>query len=379
MFIQIDYANYINKGAELMLYAIMDQLESEIKDVEFVLGNSWYSRKDLGNSDLYKKLDLKLFGYSIDRFLHGKYRKFAEKRGLVRTNEIKVVLNAAGYYYRDGSLGFFESEKKEINYYQNLKRNKSKVILMPQAFGPLETKESQRMLRNVFQYVDLAFARDEISYKALIKTLDSDKKVKLAPDFTNIYKPKRVGDNLKNEILNLKKYAVIVPNFNMLKKISEAEYLELLTKIANYLLTNNTKIIVLNHEREGDRPLINKISQILGNKIIIKDFLNADEVKYIISNSYLTITSRFHGYVSGLSSCVPTLCTSWSHKYEELSKNYHLEDSVLDPQNFDNSIRTIAKYLENHQTISQKLAICSEIEKKKTREMWQEVKKVILS
>lgn len=379
MFIQIDYANYINKGAELMLNSITDYLTNEINDAEFVFGNSWYSRKDLATSGMYKRLNLELFGYPIDKFLHGKYRKFAEKRGLVRTSEVSVVLNAAGYYYHDGSLGIFNSVKKEINYFRNLKRNKSKVILMPQAFGPLKKSDTQKMIRGVFEYVDIAFARDKLSYDSLLQCLQSDNKIRLAPDFTNIYVPKNIKIEFQQNIKNIGKYVVVVPNFNMISVLTEVGYEKFLTDVVNLLLLQNIKVVILNHESGGDRPLIRKLEKLFANRVIFMDNLSADEVKTTIINSYLTITSRFHGYVSALSSAVPALCTSWSHKYEELSRDYHVENSVLDPKNMKNAVDVINFYLneKNNSEARNKLKEFALYEKQKTYKMWQEILEII--
>ena len=53
------------------------------------------------------------------------------------------------------------------------------------------------------------------------------------------------------------------------------------------------------------------------------------EIKSVIAKSYLCISSRFHGAASALGSAVPCLATGWSHKYEEIFKDYGLDASYL--------------------------------------------------
>ncbi len=376
MFIQIDFANYINKGAELMLYSVTDYLEKNLDNPQFVLGNSWYSREDLGNSGLYKRLGLELFGYPIDKFLPKKIRKFAERRGLVRTSEVKIVLNAAGYYFRDGSFGISRCAKKEVHYYKNLKRNKSKVILLPQAFGPLKTKEAQQMVSAVFEYVDLAFARDAESYKSLVECLGSDKKVRLAPDFTNLYKVENMSYKAKKIMADVTgDYAVVIPNFNMFSVSDKEKYLNFLSETVNNVLASGKKVVVLNHERDGDKPIIDWLADNFKDRVVIADNLDANDVKYIISKSYLTMTSRFHGLVSALSSGVPALCTSWSHKYEELLADYHFKDAILNPGDMVASMEKVNFYLrdDNNSEARKNLLLNSEIQQARSKKMWLEV------
>lgn len=102
------------------------------------------------------------------------------------------------------------------------------------------------------------------------------------------------------------------------------------------------------------------------------------EVKSVIGASNLLITSRYHGLVSGLNQRIPSLCTSWNHKYDELIYEYNVQDSLLDTTNeiqfmstLNNALAYPEKYRPSIQTIDQL--------KTKSISMWNEVLEVISS
>ena len=78
-------------------------------------------------------------------------------------------------------------------------------------------------------------------------------------------------------------------------------YLDFLLKISEGVLKRDEKILLLNHEDEGDQKLIESIAQKLGknDNIITLNNLEALTVKSVIGHCKLLISSRYHGAVSG--------------------------------------------------------------------------------
>ena len=101
--------------------------------------------------------------------------------------------------------------------------------------------------------------------------------------------------------------------------------------------------------------------------------LNALEIKGLIANSYLCISSRFHGVVSALNSGVPCLSTSWSHKYQELYKDYNQHDCILSVENLETDIKRIKHLIEpnNNKAIRMILNKYAKQNISKTQEMWK--------
>ena len=113
----------------------------------------------------------------------------------------------------------------------------------------------------------------------------------------------------------------------------------------------------------------------LSESVEVVSRINALEVKGLISTSYLVISSRFHGVASSLNSGVPCLSTSWSHKYEELYKDYELENSVLDLKNMNSVIDSLNYHLDDNNNRQIRKHLFSKIShiNEMSRRMWNKI------
>ena len=75
--------------------------------------------------------------------------------------------------------------------------------------------------------------------------------------------------------------------------------------------------------------------------------LSGIDCKAVIARAKLVVSSRFHGVVSGLVEGVPTLSTSWSHKYDELLKEHGRPGNALDVLDVDGSVAKACDALEH--------------------------------
>ena len=121
------------------------------------------------------------------------------------------------------------------------------------------------------------------------------------------------------------------------------EYMRFWQDVIEVALKNGRKTFVLNHEGRGDAKICNEISRRFDVPLV--SGLNAIGTKGVISESYLVISSRFHGVASALSSHVPCLATSWSHNYELLFNDYNQSDCILNISSTDKNMERITKLL----------------------------------
>ncbi|MGJ5642469.1 polysaccharide pyruvyl transferase family protein [Formosa sp. S-31] len=345
MNVLIDNAGFVNKGAELMLFAVKAKIKNSYPNTKFVIREriASISLEQIKQEGFYvlKNLDSGKYKMIPDRFTHF--------LGLIRPSNIDLVLDAGGFQFSDLWENRY-AEKGNTNdvireYYRKLKSKGAKIVFLPQAFGPFNEKLSRERIEIIHEYADLMYARDNTSLKYLTDIVGVSSKIKLASDFTNLYKPSVPLVNL----LPQGEYIGIIPNQKMITHTDSSvsnNYFDFLLKLCNKLVENGEKIVLLNHEGKGDFEIIKKLNSKLPEKVITLTDLNAAEVKAVISRFKLLVSSRFHGVVSGLSQGIPTFCTGWSHKYEELLNDYQVKNNYLPINSFSESFAKLSSVLE---------------------------------
>ncbi|RXJ87170.1 polysaccharide pyruvyl transferase family protein [Arcobacter sp. CECT 8985] len=374
MLIEIQNVGFVNKGAELMLYAILQEIKSKYPYAEFVMTpnlniSPFKKRASLG---IYQKVTYEKMGIDIgDIFISFISKKRREMYGLVRTKDVDVVLDAAGFAH--GDQWGVKNTKKLFNYSKKLKKNNKKLILLPQAFGPFSNNEIKENMKNLIKNCDLVFAREEVSFNYL-KNIDANSNnIYNMPDFTNLVKATSVDFNFENNDF------CIIPNYKMVSKnwigSNGNSYLELISKSIKYLRQKGKKPFILIHEGKKDSLLAESISNEVGGINIFKEE-DPLKVKGILNGVSGVIGSRFHSLVSSLSQATPALGTSWSHKYQMLFKDYNFEKGILNLDSSDSEIYEKIDLIINEDTnkeIIKKLEEKSLKLKELTKQMWEKV------
>lgn len=366
-----------NKGAELMLYAILQEIERKYPGAEVFVPifavkqgldylQTKVNVKDKPYANL-KKFFLKFHVAGILRRLHINNNWFLD---------IQPIKNAD--YFIDGS-GFAFSDQwhptdntvKLWEYHlRKYKEQGTKIIFLPQAFGPVKLQTTRNVLMVLNKYADVIMPRENVSFQYLIDSGLIKNKIKKFTDFTSL-----VQGTFPQKYIHLKDGICIIPNLRMIDKglISLQEYIDLLVGIIKAASVIGKPVYLLNHEGKGDEKLAHKCKHKLSDSIEVVSGLNALEVKGLIASSYLCISSRFHGVASALNSSVPCLSTSWSHKYEELYKDYGLSDCILDITDINKCINKVTEYLSTEMNGKVRNILETSVPKIKeeTTEMWK--------
>lgn len=372
MKIQIDGTGMENKGAELMLHSILKEIENRYPDATV-----YYNTVDGDISKINTSLDLR------HRFFlkHGKYGKRLFKR--LRLDDsyfdrfyvkpgVDMILDGSGFRWGDQWKYDQVYFKKWENYYRCLKKNGTKIILLPQAFGPFNLPNGKQTIAMLNTYADLVIARDQISRNYLLESgLDSSKTF-VCTDFSLTVDPE-VPAQIKTS-----GRVCVIPNSQMIKQggITREQYISFLQDLLSTCRARGHDVFLLNHEGPGDLRICQEVNHSLKTPVEIISDLDAKETKGVISTAYAVISSRFHGVASGLNQSIPTLATSWSHKYGELFKDFGLEDSIL---NVTASKGVIEAKLENLLNAESNKQIHEHLNKRKpivfgqVEKMWQRV------
>ena len=362
-----------NKGAELMLYAILQEIERVHPQATVYIPHYAISQ---GLSYVKTSVDLrfkpnywlsKLHICGILRRLHLPYISFT---GAAPVPHADYFIDASGFAFSDQ----WNPDDERVIFWkyqlEGYKKQGTKIIFLPQAFGPVEKDNTKKLLKILSETADVIMPRESVSLSYLKKANVSNCKIKLFTDFTSL-----VHGVFPQKYIHLKNGICIIPNLRMIDKgtISLDAYLEILSKIVEKSLSKGHCVYLLNHEGAGDESLAYQCQKQLSHKVEVVTGLNALEVKGLISTAYLCITSRFHGVASALNSCVPCLATSWSHKYKELFSDYGLNDCVLNLNDLDSILDKVEEYLDeaNNEKIRKHLNIQVASIYEETCRMWK--------
>lgn len=358
----IDGSGFTNRGDQLMLQATVQKARQYAPDAQLFVSRSVYDQNP---------------SYSISNQLLPLDVENIAKKGrtpYATPNQMDMVLDISGFRFGDqwAENATDEDIRYQKAYYSMFSKPGCVKIFLPQAFGPFEKEATARMMREVASFASLLYARESISYKHLSALLpDNHDKLRMAPDFTHICEP------AEHPMIQLPKnsYVIIIPNIRMISNTSvdtAANYIDCMTAIGEYLIQRGIAVVMLNHEGTDDEQLIQYINDKLSIPQLVVSNIDANEIKSLIKYSRLTISSRYHGAVSALTQRVPTLCTSWSHKYQELFAEHLCENAIIEPKNIDEAVKLVEDALENPSRYTSKKG-CMEKNDSQTEQMWKEV------
>lgn len=365
-----------NKGAELMLYAILKELERRYAEAEVFMpvGSVLQGFSYIGTSLRLRNkpfVRLKIFAmrHRVDKALR---RLGIPGRLLSDTHTIDnadYFLDASGFAFSDQFHNTVNSVLLWEELLSGYRRQGTRVVFLPQAFGPFEKPISQRLVQVVLRNSDLVFARDRQSLAHVLGVDGSCCDVRLAPDFTSL-----VEGVIPAEYAHLRNAVCVIPNSQMINKgvLDYERYVGILSTLVQASQSMGKRVYMLNHEGRRDEALMDRMRSALPPDVLLLSGLNALEVKGLISTSYLCISSRFHGVASALNCCVPCLATSWSHKYQELFADYGQTDCVLSLNNDGEMRARVLKLLDAdvNAGVRQDLSVIVPSLQEQARKMW---------
>ncbi len=330
--IEIKGVQFVNKGAELMLHAVLQKLSEIAPDAEIVLrpnkGSPYSERVKLG---VFQKLTLSRSVFDLNSITYRFPRRFRnwlkEKWGIVTEADVDILLDASGFAYGDqwSSVALTQLSKEVTRFH---KRSKPYVFL-PQALGPFTRKQDRKKLRQSLPLARLILAREKSSHDHLLSLDVPDSVVGQFPDFTNL-----VMGVCPTYFNHNQDVFLVIPNSKMLsdknsKSGWQSRYVELLSDAIDVARKQGLHATMLNHEGAADQSVCDAINQRLAQPIEIICEPDPINVKGIIGHCKLVMCSRFHGCVSALSQGVACIGTSWSYKYERLFEDYDRRSFLL--------------------------------------------------
>lgn len=367
-----------NKGAELMLYAILQEIERKFPNAKVYIPTT-HLKRPLNYIKTRISLRYWPYGYTVQKFhLMGLFKRLhLPTKVLQDVYPVKgadYFLDASGFHFSDQKRNF---TPEKVIYWKNilkrLKRQNCKIVFLSQAFGPAQKKNTLEGLKCISDYSDIIMPREKTSYKYLEESgVVNMEKVKLFKDFTSL-----VEGTFPSRYEHLRNGICIIPNMRMIDTgvCTLKDYISLMVSIINLALNSGHPVYMLNHEGAKDEELAFQCVNMASTHIDVVSGLNALEVKGMISSAYLVVSSRFHGVASSLNSCVPCLATSWSHKYQELFEDYLMHECILPLNNLEkvNIMMNNFLDLQKNEEVRKMLHPQVNLIKNETKKMWDTV------
>ncbi|MBT0587610.1 polysaccharide pyruvyl transferase family protein [Alteromonas oceanisediminis] len=374
MNIEIRGTQFVNKGAELMLHAVLQALAEWRSDINVVLRpNRQTPYACIANVGAYKKLMLQKGPLNLNRFsdlIPQSWRKqMAQQWGIITEADIDAVLDASGFAYGDQWPSRVITQLcAELHRFDQ--RNKP-YVLLPQALGAFTRPTDVHALQRALPKASLILAREASSYNHVAELLSDQSNLRQFPDFTNIVKG-RCPDYFTDG----KSTLLLVPNNKMVSSQNSnnlwaTRYLNLFVQLSELGIAEGLTPVILNHEGAGDAPICADIAAACSQPLKIIEENDPLVVKGIIGQSRAVVCSRFHGCVSALSQGVPCIGTSWSFKYERLFEEYEQQKFMLQADSSVAEVNALFTHLMAQQTDPDRGPILAF--KRRTEQMWQTV------
>lgn len=268
-----------------------------------------------------------------------------------------VLIDISGFQI--GSVWSVEHNLKELNYVHEAKRYGTKVVFMPQSFGPFDYGDKQasmdKAIKESLSKADLIFAREEEGYQWLTEKYG----------LTNVYRG--LDTVLQAHDLNLENiYNVpvekpvirlktennvgIVPNFESLRTGNEEVILNLYEAVVKRLMALGKNVYIFRHSK--DLEVCRKIYEPFRNApsvYLLEDDLDCIQYLEFVKQFDFIIASRYHSIVHAYKEGVPAVILGWAVKYRELAQNFAQSDYIFDITKLDtdDSFDTILESIEN--------------------------------
>lgn len=327
MIVEIQGAGFDNMGAQMMLASVLDHLREREPGVVAACRPFNGRYEDIARYGMRRIFDARhagRLGWVVDKVFHKGYQ---ERYDLVREDDIDVLIDISGYILGDPwRVEWILAIKHRL---QRLKRNGTKVVLLPQAFGPFENAEVRAAAKGVLDLADLVFARDVESFQHAGSLMKDSSNLRQSPDFTNLLKP----DTLSAGTLS-KETVALIPNQQILVHSREEfhdVYINFHAEVIDRVVDANLYPVIVLHEHRFDPELARRILERTQHDVPVVSDSDPRRIKAVVGSALFVVGSRFHGLVSALSQGVPSMGTSWSHKYRQLFSEYGCGADILPP------------------------------------------------
>ncbi|KKN19486.1 hypothetical protein LCGC14_0945270 [marine sediment metagenome] len=263
------------------------------------------------------------------------------------------------------------------------------LIIFPQSLGPFIHFFSKIMARIIFNYSKVIFIRERISLNYIRTFLNNPQNIFFCID-TAFFLEENTEETNYDKFYEKNNESLLIIGIAASQLISSEKYIEIFSNLSNQIINSyGHKILLIPHVidtiayKNDDRIVLKKIYQNIHRKekcLIIEEDLPAPILKKLIGMCDIFIGSRMHSNIAAISSNVPTIAISNSHKFLGIMELYEQGEYVLNVNNldFNNLINCFNKICDLKDKIKEKLKYFNSKYQKQYRELLQKSLKLFL-
>ena len=286
----------------------------------------------------------------VTRYLITPFLSKETRKSLYLYKNAKYIFVKGGGFLHDysgGIIGWYTMYYQTFHIKLAIKMKKN-VYIMPNSYGPFNSKRTKKMVLNLLESCKFISARESISSNAITNTLGID--IPLYPDLAFF-----LDKSHNNEIINdlFKKYNINKEKDNLIaitvrpyrfysyddpdKKYYE--YKKVFVDFIKYITELGYKVLLVVHTRaennhENDEMCIDEILKMLGeykNVYKIKDDrLNCYNLKELYGYCKCVIGTRFHSVIFALEQLIPCIAITYGgNKGDGIMKDLDLNEYAI--------------------------------------------------
>ncbi len=381
-FVIVGAALSANKGAAAMAESVVEHLHEYVGSAQFTILTTY--PKDDAMKTLHMRqsvvlglepLRLALVEFPI-ALLAALSRALRIPRGWVRTRGCRAILNADCVVDVAG-ISFVDGRGIPITAYNALMTAVPLLLGTPtvkaaQAMGPFRTQPNRMLAKLILPHLAAICARGAGTREHL-----DELKLQNVHDVADLAFTLPTAETLPlsidGKIAHCKNEYVLVMPSSVVKGLYQKQggnYVDAMVALIEEIrrATGRTVVVAPHSLRVGkpegrmnDGPVCSEIIARLhgdADVIGISEDLYSAELRRLVAESRVLVTSRFHAMISGLATATPTIVLGWSHKYREVLDLFGATEYGLDAMALSDTTRVVdlvTDALNRHDELSEQI------------------------